>query len=418
MQKSDNTRPAPEKDALGSHEAPPAPTDSDLTAQIASALPSGYYAKDRGYAKYFHGRKEVLSLFARLRADARQERPGGQGTTFLIQGAPGAGKTALLYRCAEEAEKDGWTVAEINSRALYDPATMSRCLGKPYVAQSRRTLGAAWFASLLRSKTVAGIPSVYHVLKDIAPKTKGLLLVLDEVQRIGSLVSHQRKADVEDTLEQIHNGGVGSPVILLAGGLGTSEDALNSLGISRFYDGCVVNLGRLSPEPERAIIRDWLAQDGGAKGDVTPWTDAIARETHGWPQHIIAFAEPAAHIVRSNRGQMTPRGLEAVLRQGQQRKENYYFARVRKLEEQDRVVLGRALSTRSADTSFRGSEVLGIFSGEYSRAKAERIFELIVHKGVLARTREGRFAVPIPSMHHWLVDQYRRARTQQHDIGL
>ena len=410
MQESDNTQPAP----AGSSDLPDiarAPGKSTLAASAASI---DIY--DRGRARYFHGRGEVLSSLAARRARAFES---DQGTTFLIQGAPGAGKTALLHQCAVEAAEDGWAVVEIYTQALYDPKSMSQCLGEPYIIQSERSLGATpWVASVSRSKTEAGISSVCHLLNVTAQETKGLLVVLDEVQDIVDYVDHPRKPEVKDTLKLIHNGKVGSPVILLAGGLGTSEDAFNSLGISRFYDGCVVNLGRLSPAPERAIIRDWLVQDGGAKGDVTPWIDAIAGETHGWPQHIIAFAEPAAHIVRSSRGQVTPRGLEAVLRQGQQRKKNYYFARVRKLSKQDRMTLGKALATLPPGTSMEEPDVLRILAQNHARAEAKRIFELIVHKGVLARTQEGDFAVPIPSMHHWLVDQYRRARTQQRGMGL
>ncbi len=403
-------------------ELPGSASNSEHSAPLTqpfSSDPPRRRVKDRGRAKYFHGREEVLGIVAELRADAEQGAAGDQGTTFLIQGAPGAGKTALLYRCAGEAARDGWIVAKIDSRALHDPIRMSECLDKPYIIQSERSVGATpWVASVSRTKTEAGISSVSRLLEVAAQEMKGLMLVLDEVQNIRDYANHSHKPEVKDTLNLIHNGEVGRPVILLAGGLGTSQKAFGRLGISRFHDGCIVNLGRLPASAERAVIQDWLVKDGGAEGDATPWIDAIARETHGWPQHIMCFVQPAVHIVHSNHGQMTPDGLEAVLRQGQQRKENYYLARVEDLEEQDRMVLGRALSTRPADASFRGSEVRGIFSGEYSRAEAERIFELIVHKGVLARTREGRFAVPIPSMHHWLVYQYRRARTQQQDAGL
>ncbi len=413
MQESDSTRSASEKGGSAFRETSPAPVGSDLSALVASDI------DDRGGAKYFHGRREVLSSFANRRERASTGGSGALGTTFLIQGAPGAGKTALLYRCAEEAAEGEWAVAGIDLRALYDPVRMSECLGKPYIVQTERGLGATpWVASVSRAKTVAGISSVSRLLEVAARKTKGLLLVLDEVQTLVKLAASSHELDATDTLNLVHNGKVGSPVILLAGGLGTSEDAFNSLGISRFYDGCVVNLGRLSPEPERAIIRDWLVQDGGAKGNVTPWIDAIAGETHGWPQHIIAFAEPAAHIVRSNRGQMTPRGLGAVLQQGQQKKENYYFARVRKLSKQDRMALGEALATLPLGASMEEPDVLRILTRNHSREEAKQVFEGIVHKGVLAQTREGDFAVPIPSMQDWLVDQYRRVRTQQRGMDL
>ncbi len=57
-------------------------------------------ASDRGPAKYFHGRKQVLSDFNELMERAVQAK---SGTTFLIQGAPGAGKSALLEECKNRA---------------------------------------------------------------------------------------------------------------------------------------------------------------------------------------------------------------------------------------------------------------------------------------------------------------------------
>lgn len=44
-------------------------------------------AFDRGPAKYFHGRKQILHDFNELVELATQ---ADSGTTFLIQGAPGA----------------------------------------------------------------------------------------------------------------------------------------------------------------------------------------------------------------------------------------------------------------------------------------------------------------------------------------
>ena len=70
----------PEAASQSEHSAP-------LTQSFSSGLPRRR-VKDRGRAKYFHGRKEVLGILAELRADAEQGAAGYQGTTFLIQGAP------------------------------------------------------------------------------------------------------------------------------------------------------------------------------------------------------------------------------------------------------------------------------------------------------------------------------------------
>jgi len=67
----------------------------------------GFDPYDRGYARYFHGRKRILASFSLVLHRAIDENLEGNGTIFLIQGAPGAGKTALLYKCRELAEAGG-----------------------------------------------------------------------------------------------------------------------------------------------------------------------------------------------------------------------------------------------------------------------------------------------------------------------
>jgi len=49
------------------------------------------FTEDRGPAKYFHGRKQIIHTF---NGALRFYRANKRGTTFLIQGAQGAGKTA------------------------------------------------------------------------------------------------------------------------------------------------------------------------------------------------------------------------------------------------------------------------------------------------------------------------------------
>ncbi|MXW33037.1 MAG: ATP-binding protein [Rhodothermaceae bacterium] len=73
---------------------------------------------DRGPAEYFHGRTQILCDFEDL---LRRVRKGENGTTFLIQGTPGAGKTALLYECEKRAIAYEWDVTNIEVGALWDP---------------------------------------------------------------------------------------------------------------------------------------------------------------------------------------------------------------------------------------------------------------------------------------------------------
>ena len=84
-------------------------------------------AFDRGAAKYFHGRKQILHDFNELVERATQAK---SGTTFLIQGAPGAGKSALLAECGKLAEKQKWKVVDIPVRAIWSVDELRRTLGR------------------------------------------------------------------------------------------------------------------------------------------------------------------------------------------------------------------------------------------------------------------------------------------------
>ncbi len=85
---------------------------------------------DRGPTPYFHGRTEIIDTFNRYINHYGNEQKGG--TTFLIQGAPGAGKTALLDVLSSRAEEQKWEVSKISTEDLYTPASMAQSLGKSY----------------------------------------------------------------------------------------------------------------------------------------------------------------------------------------------------------------------------------------------------------------------------------------------
>ncbi|MCY4672604.1 MAG: ATP-binding protein, partial [Bacteroidetes bacterium] len=83
-------------------------------------------AFDRGPAKHFHGRKKILGDFDGLLKHYSNNATGG---TFLIQGAPGAGKTALLSECGRRAQEAGWRIARVPGlSALWRPSALHSSL--------------------------------------------------------------------------------------------------------------------------------------------------------------------------------------------------------------------------------------------------------------------------------------------------
>jgi len=84
---------------------------------------------DRGPADHSHGRKTIIE---NLMSALEHHRDKNDGTTFLIQGPPGAGKTALLHKLSKLAEAKGWKIAKIKSIDFYTPVSMAQLLGMSY----------------------------------------------------------------------------------------------------------------------------------------------------------------------------------------------------------------------------------------------------------------------------------------------
>ncbi len=213
-----------------------------------------------------------------------------------------------------------------------------------------------------------------------------------------------------DTLDVIHNGNVGRPVILLAAGLGHAGEAFWSLGISRFMGSCLMQLGALEKDSERAVIKDWLVKEGGAKGNPDEWIDQIAQKTHGWPQHISAYGDAAAKQIQNDHGEMTAAGLDVVYRVGAERREAYYEQRTEGISGRGRAILAKLIQNIAPGTEMDEEDIEDFFSTEYNDPdKAKDLFEKAVARGIL-HSEDGVHYIAIPSMHSWLVSNYTRER--------
>jgi len=382
---------------------------------------------DRGHARYFHGRKRILASFSLVLHRALDKNLEGNGTIFLIQGAPGAGKTALLHKCSElaQAGSDGvggqkWNVVRIKDNALYRPAKLMEQAGKTYkpgeTTESSFEIKPKFFDILLGGyarKKIRQRPDtgMERSLEKLAKK-RPLLLVLDEVQNLGKNLEPHDENIMRRVLDRILNGEISRPIVLLCGGLGNSEEAFVRLGISRFRGRCLVNLGRLPEADARAVIRDWLVKEGEAQeADIQPWIEAIAKETHGWTQHIITYAQPAAGLLKTQNGKTTPEALEAILKEGRVDNRTYYHGRIKTLDGSSLDVLADLLQQTPVSNSLnlRRKTLLKnlVETGPMSQEAAERFFDAALHKGVLsnATTKSPlHYDVPIPSMKAYLLE--------------
>ncbi len=101
------------------------------------------------------------------------------GTTFLIKGAPDAGKSTLLYECRKYAEDLEWEVADIRVSALWNPNKLLSSLRyeKEYEVTEKSTQIGVKDIMEGGYKSVRSEPQVRNILKD---GKQPLLLILDE----------------------------------------------------------------------------------------------------------------------------------------------------------------------------------------------------------------------------------------------
>ena len=377
---------------------------------------------DRGPTPFFHGREREISCFETVLDDARAKLGG---SIYVVQGAPGAGKTALLYECAKKAAAQQWYVFRIASNALHDPKELADNLTQPYVAktigQSRR--GASVAVADLDGKNsegdsieVTGL-SVKQMIRQAA-KRKGLVLILDEAQILAKegRIGRAEDAAIAENLAQIHNGGFGAPVVLLAGGLGILQRVFSSFGITRFRSDSVHNLGPVSLPTGQAIARDWLVRAGGAfDGDplLPHWTNTLAMKSQGWPQHLHNYILAAVTWIRENNGELQPQVPHNVLAEARKNRESYYGGRTSELDEVAIEVFANYLATLGPDRSLKKASVIAALRAEMPDSEAKVAFDDFLQKGLLARRPHPltNYSVPVPSMHSWLVKQYATGRS-------
>ncbi len=380
---------------------------------------------DRGATDYFHGRTSILKRFEDLLAKSGET---SGGSTFLVQGPPGIGKTALLAECWMKAAEAGWHVAEIDPDDLWDADKLQETLGLP---PEKRTVshtvegGGTLDLNLVkggakRRKTYVVNTSRATPLELIKKAGEPLLLILDEAQHLGEDGGppEEHRKPVRTLLKKIHNGGVGKSVILLAGGLGMTFESFAALGISRPLLGSRFNMEPLKREEERAVVEDWLTKEGEAQGDPTAWIDAITQETYGWAQHIISYTLPAVSYLKNHGNKMTDMGLASVMEEGRANRMEYYKHRLSPFTAKECRSFARILLASSGEGGIEQEVAVDQLDKEYGAGEGAELFFQAVRRGVFHMEETTKlYSAPIPSLREYIIRNFP-PKEQSPNMGL
>ena len=389
-----------------------------------------------GREPFFRGRDREFDVFRRAANSLHAGRTGG--STMIFQGAPGAGKSALMGECMEAVRRHStpeapWVAVPVNPGSLQSPVYVVEAMVRATNAESERLreitsgsvgakaldefldLGRSLYRELSQRGGGAFGLSVggrrdegiiaERVFHNAAPLLKNFHLVVfvDEAQNTPA------KDTTRDVLDCLHRASHGIPLVAAFFGLSDTQDVLRQCGLSRFARGRVVNLEPLTCEDAACAIRDaFTAYDfAGTPEDRVAWVERLAELSQGWPQHINSVSVAASSVIRDNDYRIDAGRLDAAVAVAEEYKQEYYAGR---------------LAAGSQDPAFYKQLALaaeGKPNGSLPRAELRRLAAPVLenpaldfddlltdalHAGLLAPIQElpYHYHIPIPSFADYL----------------
>ncbi len=350
----------------------------------------------------FAGRTEVLADIEKAAEVTLRRWQAGKpfpGLTRMVQGAPGAGKTSLLFHLQRQWEKrrdagDQSAPIAVNIRmgALIDPHKMRMAIDEALPKGAVREWGpvvsgalASLVAPAVAARAVSeGARALFEQRKFSHP----IVLMVDEAQETRP---HQPEAE---TLRSLHQGHLTElPVLPVLAGLGHLSEHMGQRGIgvtrTSREDRSVHTLGGLTEGETRDLFNRWMELFGirPSKQTLSHWADALVRDCQGWPMHVNHFLAALANqlVEAADPGQLASADLGTARREAAGRRLVYYGTRYDHPHLRKRIAeVGQAM----ADARLLGPADYGTTLGRIAKAfggvseeAAEAFFSTLRERG-------------------------------------
>ncbi len=415
-----------------------------------------FYKGDKNSTQFFAGREKLISAIEttvnELSNDIRQlsiEDVTSDQRTWLIQGAPGAGKTALQWYLRDRwlADKDGPVVVNALLGDLADRDKLAASIANKILPKgedqlwTERTVShtAGVQAKLDASRTtsesiprgaldLADLRRLYqkprmHWLRRLLPfgrrkvaEPRPVVLIIDEIQAMNS--------EAGEVLHDLHVGVAGLPVIPLLAGLAWSQERLREAGISRFNTGQMSHVQTLTPlQPEEAaesvklMLRAYYvtATDKEAE-DIACW---IAGLSDGWPQHLRHYMRALAGNLAANKGNLSELDRNWVQAEGDAKRQSYYLDRLQGTLVVEHSGVLAQVAKNIGNIGCRYKELVKMLDNHRWRKNSEpdevmpenmepRAFvQEMIRSGIAHKTGK-QVTIPIPSFKRFLIEYHDR----------
>ena len=388
---------------------------------------------EAGREPFFRGRDAEYGVYRSAVTSLSEGIVGGG--TMVFQGAPGAGKSALMEECMEAVRRHStpeapWVAVAMNPGSLRYPDRVVREMLDAANAESERLRSRASgtlsrvLGDLLdrgrqilqeipdRDISVGGVSwsgrerevSASGVFSHAAPLLGRFHIVVcvDEAQN--TPVDNMTR----DALDCLHRDPKGIPLVAAFFGLSDTQKVLRECGLSRFADERVMTLEPLPDEDAACAIRSAFDAYGftGMQEDREVWVNELAELSQGWPQHINRVAVAASRVICANGERMDGSLLEQALRCGRERKDAYYAGRLAAGSSRAWVYRGLALAAEENgdELSYDRIELLTEEVRGKTGQSMDDFLTNALHAGLLAPSRDipDHFRIPIPSLGDYL----------------
>ena len=302
--------------------------------EVRASLTRLARSSDRTSPTVFAGREREFNLLN----DAVQGAQDGEvGHTVVIQGVPGAGKTALLNEYAARllaADGDtGQAIVPVSLRPSdldAPPAVIIQEIDRQFCEfeasndwrkrMNRMVGGASMLGNMLfaaitkkdfndfrpsvRAPTSLPVALDDYIAFRFDRRESAIVLLVDEAQSLAD------STQVRTHLDALHGGIKGrTQVVLACFGLANTTNRLRQLGLSRLADDHVRSIGSLSTPDARhvasgtlnAVLADFAFHDGpldAARREawIGAAADAILAESSNFPHHLTNGCRALAKI--------------------------------------------------------------------------------------------------------------------------
>ncbi len=415
-----------------------------LRKEQRTALEEFIEDKDRGKAAIFIGRKaelaHVQACVNRLMRRRDSAAPGIDLTT-VIQGAPGAGKSALLEKIAEDWPPGGKgkpAAIRLAAVSLELPmaellAIVSRKAGEHSGIQQTLARFRSFSLSLpAMADVTVGMNSSQADEKPLTP----IILLFDEIQSVLLGADLHPQTNLTKNIRLLHTGEHGAPVFPIYGGLANSADLLQAAGLTRLALGSELTLPGFCDDEMNELMTRFvealLSSARPSQAVIDCWGKALRRDSQGWPMHCKNFLIALCQEIRDKDWRPHAVDLDIVRMRAHRLRCAWYERRMQGvlegryalvsivLEEINRYdgmgkmdvveTIARAHQERISEGSVHDSLPEGM--------TAEQAFAAMLHAGVIQKADEFNYVCPIPSLGSHVAARAMRPPSPLHEAVL